>query len=94
MPVSHLMMIVDDTVQEKGCICQKRRSERLYKQYMWRVYKHTGTDNDYYAYKEALNAATNEVRKPKRNFAHKLAQNIKSDSTSFYAYVLSKQNVR
>ena len=61
---------------------------------MWRVYKHTGTDKDYDAYKEALNAATNEVRKPKRNFEHKLAQNIKSDSKSFYAYVRSKQNVR
>ena len=41
-----------------------------------------------------LNAATNEVRKSKRNFEHKLAQNIKSDSKSFYAYVRSKQNVR
>ena len=42
----------------------------------------------------SLNAATNEVRKSKRNFEHKLAQNIKSDSKSFYAYVRSKQNVR
>ena len=65
-----------------------------YKQNMWRVYKHTGTDKDYDAYKEALNAATNEVRKSKRNFEHKLAQNIKSDSKSFYACVRSKQNVR
>ena len=65
-----------------------------YKQKMWRVYKHTGKDTDYDAYKEALNAATNEVRKSKRNFEHKLAQNIKSDSKSFYAYVRSKQNVR
>ena len=66
----------------------------IYKQNMWRVYKHTGKDTDYDAYKEALNAATNEVRKSKRNFEHKLAQNIKSDSKSFYAYVRSKQNVR
>ena len=35
---------------------------------MWRVYKHTGKDKDYEAYKEALNAATNEVIKSKRNF--------------------------
>ena len=48
-----------------------------HKQNMWRVYKHTGKDKDYEAYKEALNAATNEVRKSKRNFEHKLAQNIK-----------------
>ena len=39
-------------------------------------------------YNEALNAATNEVRKSnKRNVELKLAQNIKSDSKSFYAYV-------
>ena len=65
-----------------------------YKQNMWRVYKHTGKDTDYDAYKEALSAATNEVRKSKRNFEDKLAQNIKSDSKSFSAYVRSKQNVR
>ena len=58
-----------------------------YKQNMWRVYKHTETDKDYDAYKEALNAATNEVRKSKRNFEQKLAHNIKSDSKSFYAFV-------
>ena len=34
-----------------------------YKQNMWRVYKHTGKDKDYDAYKEALFSATNEARK-------------------------------
>ena len=58
----------------------------IYKQNMWRVYKHTGKDKDYDAYKEALNAATNEVRKSKRNFEHKIAQHIKSDSKSFSAF--------
>ena len=57
-----------------------------YKQNMWRVYKHTGTDKEY--------AATNEVRQFKRHFEHKLAHNIKPDSKSFYAYVRSKQNFR
>ena len=38
-------------------------------------YKHTGKDKDYDAYKDALNAATNEVRKSKRNVEHTLAQN-------------------
>ena len=61
---------------------------------MWRVYKHTGKDQNYVVYKEALNAPTNEVRKSKRHFELQLAQNIKSDSTSFHAYVRSKQNVR
>ena len=45
-------------------------------------------------HKEALNAATNEIRKSERHFEHKLAQNIKSDTKSFYAYARSKQNVR
>ena len=77
----------------------KHRSKEAFrkirhKQNMWRVYKHTGKDQDYVVYKEALNAATNEVRKSKRNFKIKLAQNIKSDSKSFYAYVRRKQNVR
>ena len=75
-------------------ICQKRRSERLDINKICGRFKHTGTDKDYDAYKEALNAATNEVRKSKRNFEHKLAQNIKSDSKSFYAYVRNMQNVR
>ena len=61
---------------------------------MWRVYKHAGKDKDYEVYKEALNAATNEVRNSKRNYEHKLAQHIKSDSKSFYANVRSKRNVR
>ena len=65
-----------------------------HKQNMWRVYKHTGKDQDYVVYRETLNAATSEVRKSKRNVELKLAQNIKSDSKSFYAYVRSKQNVR
>ena len=65
-----------------------------HKQDMWRVYKHTGKDEDYEVYKEALNAATNAVRKSKRNVELKLAHNIKSDSKSFYANVRSKQNVR
>ena len=42
-----------------------------YKQKMWRVYKHSGKDKDYEVYKEALNAATNEIRQYKRNFEEK-----------------------
>ena len=51
-------------------------------------------DQYYVVYKEALNTATNEVRKFKRNFELKLAQNIKSDSKNFCAYLRNKQNVR
>ena len=63
-------------MQKRGKHLSKEAFRNIrYKQKMWRVYKHTGKDTDYYTYKEALNAATNEVRKSKRNFEHKLAQN-------------------
>ena len=65
-----------------------------HKKNMWRVYKYTGKDQDYEVYKEALNAGTNEVRKPMGHFEQKLAQIIKTESKSIYAYVRSKQNVR
>ena len=63
---------------------------------MWRVYRRTRKDEDYrYTnYKEALNAATNEIRQSKRNYEQKLACNIKNDSKRFYVYVRSKQNVQ
>ena len=41
-----------------------------YKQAMWLVYKHTGKDADYDVCKQALNEATHEVRKSKRNVDH------------------------
>ena len=41
------------------------------------VYKNTGNVDDYTNYKEALNLATIEIRKCKRNFEKKLAGNIK-----------------
>ena len=89
-------------MKQQGKLSKKKHLSKeafrkiIYKQNMWRVYKHTGKDTDYDAYKEALNAAINEVRKSTRNVEHKLAQNIfkKTVSKSFYAYVRSKQNVR
>ena len=80
---------------KRNIILSKEALKKIrYKQSMWRVYKHTGKVKDYEVYKEALNSATNEVRKSKRNFEYTFAQNIKSDSKSFYTYVRSKQNVR
>ena len=66
----------------------------VFKQTMWRVYRRTKKDEDYANYKEVLNLATTEIRKPKRTFEKKLAGNIKNDSKSIYAYVRSKQKVR
>ena len=65
----------------------------MVKQTMWRVSRRTRKVEDYTKYKEALNAATTEIRQSKRSYEQKLACNIKNDSKSFYAYV-SKQNVQ
>ena len=66
----------------------------IYKQDMWRVYKHTRKDKDYEVYKYAWNEATHEVRNSKRNVEQKLAHHMKSVCKSWYAYVRSKQNAR
>ena len=47
------------------------------KQTMWRVYRRTRKEEDYANYKEALNAATTEIRQSKRSYKQKLACNIK-----------------
>ncbi len=61
---------------------------------MWKTYRHTGSEEDYSIYKEALNQATDEIRNSKRSYEHKIAFNIKHDSKSLYAYVRSKQNIQ
>ena len=66
----------------------------MFKQTMWRVYRHTRKDEDYANYKEALNLATTEIRKYTRTFENKLAGYITNTSKNFYAYVRSIQKVR
>ena len=90
----YVLMKKQGKLSKKKHLSKEAFKKIRYKQDMRRVYKHTGKDKDYEVYKEALNAATNEVRKSKRNVEYKLAQNIKSDSKSFYAYIRSKQTVR
>ena len=51
---------------------------------MWRVYSRTRKDEDYTNYREALNAATNEIRLSKRSYEQKLVCNVKNYSKSFY----------
>ena len=94
--------IIDKFVpfQKQGKRCRKKHLSKeairkiVLKQTMWRVYRRTGKEEDYAKYKEALNAATTEIRQSKRSYEQKLACNIKNDSKSFYAYVRSKQNVQ
>ena len=67
----------------------------MFKQTMCRVYRRSRKDEDYANSKDALNAATTEIRQSKRSYEQqKLACNIKNYSKSFYAYVRSKQNVQ
>ena len=94
--------IIDKFVpfQKQGKRCRKKHLSKeairkiMLKQTMWRVYRRTRKDEDCAKYKEALNAATTEIRQSKRSYEQKLACNIKNDSKSFYAYVRSKQNVQ
>ena len=94
--------IIDKFVpfQKQGKRCRKKHLPKgairkiMLKQTMWRVYRRTRKDEDYAKYKEALKAATTEIRQSKRSYEQKLACNIKNDSKSFYAYVRSKQNVQ
>ena len=65
-----------------------------YKQMMWKRYRHTGSEEDYSIFKEALNQATAEIRNSKRSYEQKIAFNIKHERKSFYAYVRSKQKVQ
>ena len=39
---------------------------------MWKRYRHTGSEEDYSIYKEALNQATAEIRNSKRSYEKKL----------------------
>ena len=56
---------------------------------MWKTYRHSGSEEDYAIFKEALNQATAEIINSKRSYEQKIAFNIKHDSKRFYAYVRS-----
>ena len=91
--------IIDKFVPFRKRCRKKHLSEEairkiVLKQTMWRVYRRTRKEEDYANYKEALNAATTEIRRSKRSYEQKLACIIKNDSKSFYTYVRSKQNIR
>ena len=63
---SYVPMKKQEKRSKKKHLSKEAFRKIIYKQNMWRVYKHTGKDKDYDAYKEALNTATDEVRKSQR----------------------------
>ena len=94
---------ISDTIvpfQKQGKRCRKKHLSKeairkiVLKQTVWRVYRRTRKKEDYANYKEALNAATTEIRQSKRSHEQKLACNIKNGNKSCYAYVRSKQSVQ
>jgi ribonuclease P/MRP protein subunit RPP40 len=60
----------------------------------WRRYRESQLDSDYVDYKRASNKATKAIRTAKKDFELKLAQNIKTDTKSFYAYARSKYKTK
>ena len=72
--------------RETGNWCMSKEAIRklVYKQTMWRVYTRTRKDEDYTNYKEALTAATTEIKKLKRRYKQTLACNITNDSKKCY----------
>ena len=61
---------------------------------MWKIYRHTGSEEGYAINKEALSQATAEIRNSERSYEHIFAFTIKHDSKRFYAYVRSKKEVQ
>ena len=62
--------IIDKFVllKEQGKPCEKKLLKIAYKQTMWRVYRRPRKNYEYTNYKEALNAATTEIRQSKRSY--------------------------
>ena len=61
---------------------------------MWKRYRETREYHLYEAYKRQCNKAQNEVKKAKWYFEKKLAENIKTEPKSFYAYTRSKTRTK
>ena len=75
--------------KKQGKRCRKKHLSKeairkiVLKKTMWRVYRRTRKEEDYVNYKEALNAATTEIRQSKRSYEQKLACNIKITARVF-----------
>jgi hypothetical protein len=58
------------------------------------VYRESGSYNDLVEYKLARKLVEKEYRKAKRVFEEKVANEVKSNPKSFYAYIRSKTSVK
>ncbi|XP_041483858.1 uncharacterized protein LOC121430607 [Lytechinus variegatus] len=60
----------------------------------WKRYKAQKSTQRFEHYKQCQKEAKHEVEVAKKNFEKRLAENIKEDTKSFYAYVRTKQKVK
>ena len=60
----------------------------------WKKYRACKTKHNYQLYAEKRNKSTHANRKAKSNFERLVAENIKTDSKSFWNYVRSKNKTR
>ena len=76
-------------------VTKKVTKRRRAKKKAWIKYTESGKDPKYLAkYKTKLKASIKENDNAKINFEERLAQNIKNDNKSFYAYARSKQRTK
>ena len=75
-------------------MCQEALTKVKRKHHAWRKYMNTKQQGDYQSYVRARNDATNEVKKAKRQFEMKLAEQVKGNPKSFWKYVRSKTKVK
>jgi hypothetical protein len=61
---------------------------------MWKTFQQTKSYNDLVEYKIARVRATKIYKKARKSFETKLANEVKNNPKSFYAYVRSKINVK
>ena len=73
---------------------QQAFNARTKKYNLWKKYQKSKRYEDYAEYKRALNRATKEARQAKRDFERKIAENIKEDPKSFFAYTRSKMKTK
>ena len=64
------------------------------KYHAWKRYTSSPSYQGYVNFKRDRNAAINELRRSKRRFEERLAENIKTDSKTFFRYVRSKVGSR
>ena len=95
-----LLRCMDELVPKKEARSNKqphwmrKRVRKLIKERnkAWKKYRERSSYVNQIRYKRKRNEVTSEIREAKESFEYKLAENIKEDPKTFYAYARSKAN--